>query len=180
MGASRTPLAPVLGDCVRAYPAASDVTITCDEALTVHADPMRVEQMVANLLSNALKYGAAPVEVVVTGSRDAVEIQVLDEGPGVADWFVPVLFDEFTRDSGRGRQGTGLGVHVVRSLAAAQGGDVTYRRLRSTTDFTLRLPPGGPDDGLQGGAHDGAEGMGGQALGGRAVPRGEHVEVVAP
>lgn len=140
--AVRVLLAPVLRDCIRAHPAAADVAVTCDETLTVRADPGRVEQMVANLLSNALKYGAAPVEVVATGSRDVVEIHVLDEGPGVADSFAPVLFDEFTREAGRGRQGTGLGLHVVRSLAKAQSGDVTYRRLGTTTDFTIRLPSG--------------------------------------
>lgn len=142
----RTPLACLLEDCVRAHPAAVDVSVTCEETVTVHADPGRVEQMVANLLSNALKYGAAPIEVVATGAGDAVEVHVLDEGPGVADSFVPVLFDEFTRETGRGRQGTGLGLHVVRSLALAQGGDVTYRRLGTTTDFTVRLPAADPPD----------------------------------
>jgi signal transduction histidine kinase len=61
---------------------------------------------------------------------------------GVADAFVPQLFDEFTRESRHGTHGTSLGLYVVRSLALAQGGSASYARVGDRSVFTLVLPSG--------------------------------------
>jgi PAS domain S-box-containing protein len=95
----------------------------------VYADPQRVEQMLVNLLSNAMKYGEAPVAVVVGRQDDTIEVCVTDEGPGVASDFAPKLFQSFSQSSTGDRRmarGTGLGLAIVRELALAQGGAAWY------------------------------------------------------
>jgi signal transduction histidine kinase/ActR/RegA family two-component response regulator len=111
---------------------------------TVLADPMRLEQMLANLVDNALKYGRAPYVVGVRPHVDdekLVAIEVTDNGDGVPEEFRGQLFREFTRAGGTIATGTGLGLYVVRSLAEAQGGSVSYATSASGgARFTLVLP----------------------------------------
>ncbi|HSV37853.1 MAG TPA: response regulator [Nocardioidaceae bacterium] len=117
-----------------------DVDIHAGRGIHVVADPFRLEQMITNLLGNARKYGTAPYVVRAHTEGDEVLIEVVDQGPGVPDTFVPLLFDEFTRAAGTTARGTGLGLYVVRSLAEAQGGSVGYRREGGSTIFTIVLP----------------------------------------
>lgn len=107
----------------------------------VRADPVWLEQMVANLLSNALKYGAPPIVVTVRGHADRGEVVVRDHGPGVPPAFRDRLFEEFSRAPGTTARGTGLGLYVVRSLAEAMDGSVSYRDAEGGgAEFVLRLP----------------------------------------
>lgn len=99
--------------------------LVTDERL-VRADPRRVEQMLSNLLSNARKYGRPPIEVRVRPAGDRVALDVVDHGDGVPDGFRDQLFREFARAEGAPATGTGLGLHVVRTLAEAQGGTASY------------------------------------------------------
>ncbi|HVM52430.1 MAG TPA: ATP-binding protein [Acidimicrobiales bacterium] len=107
---------------------ADGVSVRVDEALVVHADPRRLEQVVANLVENALTHGAAPV--VVRAERtgdDAVELTVADGGNGVAPALVPTLFTRLRARGGHdGTRGGGLGLSVVRGLVEAMGGRVWY------------------------------------------------------
>jgi signal transduction histidine kinase/CheY-like chemotaxis protein len=109
----------------------------------VRADPRRLEQMLTNLLGNAHKHGRAPVFVRVRASvedRDQVCIDVEDSGSGVAPDFRDQLFREFTRGD-TSAPGTGLGLHVVRTLALAQGGTVSYASAPGGgAVFTISLP----------------------------------------
>lgn len=110
----------------------------------VFADPLRLEQMLGNLVGNALKYGRAPFVVGVRSHPDhenMVAIDVTDSGDGVLAEFQDQLFREFTRAGGSVATGTGLGLYVVRSLAEAQGGFVSYAPSGSGgACFTLSLP----------------------------------------
>ena len=110
----------------------------------VFADPLRLEQMLGNLIGNALKYGRAPFVVGVRSHPDhenMVAIDITDSGDGVPAEFHDQLFREFTRAGGSVATGTGLGLYVVRSLAEAQGGFVTYAPSASGgACFTLALP----------------------------------------
>lgn len=106
-----------------------DVAVTYDDHRAVRADPLRLEQMLTNLLSNAHKYGDAPYLVRVRPSADNAEhvcIDVIDHGDGVPVEFRDHLFREFARAHGAVATGTGLGLYVVRTLAHAQQGEVSY------------------------------------------------------
>jgi signal transduction histidine kinase len=97
--------------------------------------------VLSNLLSNARKYGRPPIDVRVRPSGDRVAIEVADHGDGVPDDFRERLFREFSRADTATVTGTGLGLHVVRTLVEAQGGTATYA---PGTDggavFTIELP----------------------------------------
>ena len=111
------------------------------------ADPRHLNQILTNLLGNAFKYGTPPVEVTVGGDDDVVDIEVRDHGAGVPAGFVPYLFDRFTRadtPASREKKGTGLGLYIVRQLAEANGGTVTYRDHPGGGGcFTVHLPATG-------------------------------------
>jgi len=110
----------------------------------VLADPLRLEQMLGNLVGNALKYGRAPYDIVVRADPEQpsmLAIDVTDAGDGVPPEFQGQLFREFARAGGSVATGTGLGLYVVRSLANAQGGSVSYSPSPSGgARFTLLLP----------------------------------------
>ncbi len=115
-----------------------EVDITDDRP--VRADPLRFEQMLTNLISNAQKYGRAPYVVRVRPDGDRVSIDVVDHGDGVPQAFRDQLFREFSRADGAVATGTGLGLYVVRTLARAQSGDISYRPLpEGGSVFTISL-----------------------------------------
>ncbi len=120
------------------------VAVEVEDRRMIVADPLRLEQMLGNLLSNAHKYGAPPVLVRVRRSPDhpsLVSIDVTDQGSGVPPEFRQHLFREFSRASGTSAAGTGLGLHVVRTLAQAQGGSISYAPGESGgAVFTLIMP----------------------------------------
>jgi signal transduction histidine kinase len=138
---------PLLVDAVHDLGEGVTVDVRGGEGLLVRADPTRLGQMVANLLSNALKYGAPPYAIEVTRSTGwtgpLVHVSVEDCGPGVPEEFREQLFEEFSRARDAGTRGTGLGLFLVRSLAQAQDGGADYRpRPGGGSVFTITLPEG--------------------------------------
>jgi signal transduction histidine kinase len=115
------------------------------------ADPMRLKQILLNLLSNACKFtkeGEIALRVRnVTDGRDWVELAVADTGIGLTTGQLAKLFQEFTQaDSLTARRygGTGLGLALSRKLARMMGGDVTVTsEMGKGSVFTVRLPGGG-------------------------------------
>jgi signal transduction histidine kinase len=126
----RIPLRERVDDIVESatgdHPEAVDVEI--DPALVVDADPSALERIVGNLLTNALRYGAAPIVVSAERSDNHLRLRVVDHGPGVAAEFVPDLFERFTREGrvANGVAGTGLGLAIARAYARAHHGDLLY------------------------------------------------------
>lgn len=108
------------------------------------ADPLRLQQMLGNLVNNARKYGEPPLCLRVRPSTEharQVCIDVEDQGSGVPVAFRPQLFGEFTRATGTAAMGTGLGLHVVRTLAQGHGGSISYAPgANGGSVFTLSLP----------------------------------------
>jgi signal transduction histidine kinase len=108
-------------------------------------DPDRLEQVVANLVSNALKYAPAdtPVHVRVVGGEAEVRVEVRDEGPGLPPEVEAGLFEPFRRGPGaaKGDGSLGLGLFIVRTLADAQGAKVEVDSAPGRgTAFTVRIP----------------------------------------
>lgn len=109
------------------------------------ADASRLERVVANLLTNALKYSAedAPVGVRLAHQDSAIELEVVDRGIGIAPESVPRLFDRYYRTPGGKSQasGLGLGLYIARLIVDAHGGriDVSSKVGKGST-FRLILP----------------------------------------
>jgi signal transduction histidine kinase len=118
------------------------ITVDVPETLPpVLADPERVEQVLANLLSNAFNYASTP-SVTARPAGDAVEIDIADRGPGMTEEELGRAFAKFERiNSRRGPSGTGLGLFISRAMAEAQGGELTAVSEPGVgSRFTLRLP----------------------------------------
>jgi signal transduction histidine kinase len=108
---------------------------------TVVADDFRLRQILKNLVSNAIKYGGPHIRITGVGGLDSYELQVADNGTGVPDEILDRLFDPFPHEGkGAPSQSVGLGLFIVRELAVAMDGAVTYQRIDDMTTFTVRLP----------------------------------------
>ena len=116
---------------------------------TLNLDPQRIEQILANLLSNALRYtpdaGQISVHLMpVTAAPVGVQITVHDSGSGIPTEALPQVFERFYRaDRSRSRAegGSGLGLAIARQLAEAQGGSLTAaNHPQGGAVFTLTLP----------------------------------------
>ena len=105
----------------------SYVSVDCPPDLVVRADPVRLDQMVGNLLANAQKYGAAPIWLTASARGDLVSVEVSDRGPGVPVDFQPRLFEQFARLPGTRVAGMGIGLYLVRALAERHGGTAWFR-----------------------------------------------------
>jgi two-component system OmpR family sensor kinase/two-component system sensor histidine kinase BaeS len=109
-------------------------------------DPLRVEQILGNLLSNALRYTppGGRIEVNLAQALSQVMLTVHDSGPGIQNEALPYIFERFYRaDRSRSRAegGTGLGLAIARQLARAQGGDLTAaNHPKGGAVLTLTLP----------------------------------------
>lgn len=93
----------------------------------VCVDPQRLERAVANLISNALKYSAAPAPVVLRVERTGNEaiLSVIDQGVGIPVRELPFLFDRFYRvQKATSVQGLGLGLYIARQIVEAHGGRI--------------------------------------------------------
>lgn len=106
------------------------------------ADPVRLRQAVLALIDNALKYAEPCVLEIATRISDSeVAISVIDQGPGLPDSLTQRAFEPFRRgDDVENKMGSGLGLAVVRGVAEAHGGHVTYERRNGVSAFTIMMP----------------------------------------
>ncbi len=110
-------------------------------------DGARLQQLLRNLVLNALKYGAAdaPIHVVLTAAEADVTIEVKNNGPTIEKDALDHIFDPLRRGLGQGQvddiePGLGLGLYIVREIARAHGSDVNVKSENAETVFAVRIP----------------------------------------
>ncbi len=114
--------------------------LDCPEDLVVRADPDRLGQVVMNLLDNAWKAARQGGTVSVTGLRRQAEVGIAieDDGPGIAEAELPLIFDRFYR---RSEGGLGIGLAIARELVEAHGGRISAESAPGKgAKFTIWLP----------------------------------------
>jgi two-component system CheB/CheR fusion protein len=124
----------------------------------VRVDPHRMQQVVWNLVSNAVKFshpGGGSVQVGLSRNDERVEIRVADDGQGISADFLPHIFERFRQappTSARPNGGLGLGLSIAKNLVELHGGEIKAESKGEGTGavFTVRLPlprlPQAPDD----------------------------------
>ncbi|HEX3534238.1 MAG TPA: ATP-binding protein [Gemmatimonadaceae bacterium] len=119
------------------------------EPFNIVSDPRRVRQILLNLLSNAIKFGEGkPIRVVCKQCEDkGVELEVVDEGVGIAKEDITRIFEEFVQVSESKQPGTGLGLPISRRLAQLLDGALTVCSTPGEgSAFRLTLPASLEDD----------------------------------
>ena len=144
-------IADAVNDAAVAGPDHHFIADLPDQPVWLRGDRVRLQQVFANLLSNAAMH-TPPGTTVTTGvtprssaGRAVVELTVADDGPGIPEEIMPNLFGRFVRaDKARSREmgSTGLGLAIVASIVEAHGGAVSAESRPGRTVFTVQLPAG--------------------------------------
>ena len=135
-------------DANRSLAAAKELILnlrTGDVPVRVLADPRRLEQVMANLISNAVKFSdhGGTVEIDVGLSDAGARVTVHDTGPGIPPDFQPRIFDKHARRDladGRNQGGSGLGLSISKALVEAHSGQIGFSSEPRDTRFWIELP----------------------------------------
>jgi two-component system sensor histidine kinase BaeS len=134
-------------DHVLASTPAGSVTLRAEHSgdTVLEADPVRMHQIIANLITNAVRATASgTVTTTVAGEPSLVRVEVVDTGHGIAAADLAHVFDRFWRaekSRSRSRGGSGLGLAITHALVTAHGGTIEVRsELGRGTVFTVELP----------------------------------------
>jgi signal transduction histidine kinase len=118
-----------------------------DEGIVVRGDPLRLEQVLANLLTNAIKYSdrGTTIEVSVEREQGAAALRVKDQGVGMDPAFLPRIFELFTQGPGsldRAQGGMGIGLTLAQSLVRLHGGSIEAHSegTGKGSELVVRLP----------------------------------------
>jgi two-component system phosphate regulon sensor histidine kinase PhoR len=119
----------------------------------VWADSDKLEQVLMNLVDNAVKYSNSGTHVFIyagflKNKPDFIEIKVKDEGFGIPEEFLSKIFTKFSRIDNpltRGVQGTGLGLYITKSLVNSMKGDIFVESNKKGSTFTVILPVASPE-----------------------------------
>jgi two-component system sensor histidine kinase BaeS len=142
----------LIAEVVRSFQAAAGtagVTVTADvgEDLPImDVDPVRLREVLANLVGNAIRHTPEGGSVVIRGQvvGDRLELRVADTGPGIDAAVLPHVFDRFVK--GAGSSGSGLGLAIARYLVIAHGGTLEVEATGSAgTTFRASLPLSGSE-----------------------------------
>jgi PAS domain S-box-containing protein len=131
------------GDQLAQYSTRIDLQV--DGSITGDWDRLRIEQVVTNLLSNAVRYSnEQPIVVNVHATDDQVEVSVRDHGPGIAEADLERVFRRFERMEARhDRAGLGVGLFIARQIVEHHGGTIrAYSKLGEGAEFRVTLPRG--------------------------------------
>jgi len=120
-------------------------------AIFVYGDALRLEQVMFNLLQNAIKYSpdGGPIQVVVARAEDCASVAVTDHGLGIAAEALPHLFERFYRAPAVRSEhisGLGIGLYIVHEIVTLHGGDISVTSEQGVgTTFTISLPLAAPE-----------------------------------
>jgi polar amino acid transport system substrate-binding protein len=105
-------------------------------------DVSRVEQLLTNLLNNALKYARGkPIEITVTEHEGQIEIRIIDHGPGMTPKTREKIFEPFERGTSVSAAGLGLGLFIAKQIVLSHGGTIEAdSALGKGTEFTVKIP----------------------------------------
>jgi signal transduction histidine kinase len=149
----RTSVSELMGDVLEIYRLIAEekrIEIKTEFSGPCYAevDPSRMQQALANLIDNAVKYTpeGGSISVACAPVGRLIEVEVKDNGIGIPPEEQTRIWDRLYRgDKSRGQRGLGLGLSVVKAVVHAHGGQVTVRSIRgSGSEFTVRLPAGEP------------------------------------
>ena len=126
-----TDLAALLRDIAAAFAAPADAAgvelavVASGDLTSIEIDPARIREVIANLLTNALRHTPRDgrIEIAAQGAAGGASVSVSDTGSGIAPEILPHVFDRFYRAGDSA--GSGLGLPIARSLVAAHGGEMT-------------------------------------------------------
>lgn len=127
---SRIILSHLIEDCCALVLAEGVYTIRIDGDmdLAVHADALRLDQVIVNFVNNAIKYAPASKEILITIEKveDCAKVAVSDKGPGIPANQIPQLFDRYFRVNGNGSQysGLGLGLYISGEIIRKHQGEI--------------------------------------------------------
>jgi two-component system OmpR family sensor kinase len=126
----------------RAQAASRTIEVDASPELDIVADGPRLEQALGNLVDNAFRHGGGAIRLSTAERNRAVELHVVDEGPGFPPEFLSRAFERFTRaDEARTRGGTGLGLAIAQVIAKAHGGSAhAVNRDGAGADVWLSIP----------------------------------------
>lgn len=125
----------------------STISVSCP-SVTVYADPLRVRQILRNLIANACTHGGSNIDISGVRAGSVLTLWVADDGPGVPDHVKDRLFERYVH---RGELplligSVGLGLAIARVLAREMGGDIRYERADGHTYFMVELPVSASED----------------------------------
>jgi signal transduction histidine kinase len=127
----------------QAASAGTTISLENSQAITGTWDEFRIEQVVINLLTNALRYGGGkPVKVGVVPTEAGVRIEVTDQGMGISEQDRQRIFEQFERAAGNdGTGGLGLGLFITQQLVEAHGGRISVQSVPGQgSTFSVTLP----------------------------------------
>ena len=106
----------------------------------VYADPVRIAQVIENLIHNARKYAGTDIEIRISRDAEFICLHIGDSGGGIPDPDMPFVFDKFYRGSNIGtKQGAGLGLYIVKYIAEQSGGSVMLQNRDGGLKVTVSL-----------------------------------------
>ncbi len=125
-----------------------EIELCCDTPVSaqIHGNPLRIKQVLVNLLDNAIKYTPkkGKINVAVAVANGCVTLEVADDGPGINPAALPHIFERFYRvDKARTRKfgGVGLGLSIAKSICVAHGGEIKVESAEGQgSRFSVHLP----------------------------------------
>lgn len=127
------------------YPAASVLVKMDDRIMMAPMDPILIEQVILNLLENAIKHSgnSENIQLISSLQKDSVQIAIIDQGRGLKEEAIPTLFDGYGTTQSKlcdSTKGIGIGLSICKAIVCAHGGTITAQNHEHGAVFTFTIP----------------------------------------